>query len=71
MSNNQHHSNENKQIYCIPEYQLYLSNDTSDTDLPAVLATSRFKSINHDPVKGKIKIKYIGKNNILQYKDIL
>ena len=60
MSNNQHNANENKQIYYIPEYQSYLSNDIPNTDLPAVLATRRFKLIDH-AVKGKIKIKYIGK----------
>lgn len=60
MSNNQYNSNE--RIYYIPEYQSYLSNnDIPNTDLPAVLAIRRFKSIDHAPVKGKIKIKYIGK----------
>lgn len=51
--------NSDRVIYCIYDYQLYLSNEIRNTQnyaLPAVHAFERFKLVSYQPVQGRVKI---------------
>lgn len=51
--------NSDRIIYCIYDYQLYLSNEIRNAQnpaLPAVHAFERFKLVGYQPVQGRVKI---------------
>lgn len=51
--------NSDRIIYCIYDYQLYLSNEirnAQNPSLPAVHAFERFKLVGYQPVQGRVKI---------------
>lgn len=51
--------NSDRVIYCIYDYQLYLSNEIRNAQnyaLPAVHAFERFKLVSYQPVQGRVKI---------------
>ena len=51
--------NSDRIIYCIYDYQLYLSNEirnAQNPSLPAVHAFERFKLVGYQPVQGRVRI---------------
>ena len=51
--------NSDRVIYCIYDYQLYLSNEIRNNQmytLPAVHAFERFKLVAYQPVQGRLRI---------------